>query len=85
LGSIAELAENADEASPRDLGGHTGHPLNCRILAAVNANERFRESVEAATGEGRTEVADRTVHGLKEVSEVQRAGADHALARRVHA
>jgi len=67
LGSIAELAENADEASPRDLGGHTGHQLNFRILAAVNANERFREFVAGATGEGHTEVADRTVPGLKEV------------------
>jgi len=42
---------------------HTGHQLNFRILAAVNANQRFREFVEGATGEGRTEVADRTVHG----------------------
>jgi hypothetical protein len=67
LGSIAELAENADEVSPWDLGGHSDHKVNFRILAAVNANERFREFVERATGEGRTEVADRTVRGLKEV------------------
>ena len=37
------------------------------ILAAVNANYRFRESVEGATGEGRTAVADRTVRAGAEV------------------
>jgi hypothetical protein len=67
LGSVAELAENADEAAPWDLGEHTDPQLDFRILAAVNANERFREFGKGATGESHTEVADRTVHGLKEV------------------